>query len=296
MTGRVSLYARLICPLLVLFSVGVCAVAAQPDEFIARGTVCEDKSNGPQLWVGADGLMLPPGCDGVDVVGWDWSEVKGAHKFGGTRWGDFVVIGNYDHAQNEMALTRPAIPAMEYKGSGLDQQYAEDSSITPCKKPRGGWRVLDPDSTTQQSLEDTVELVESRRDYGSLWVDQSLNPVTEIRTEEDELAMNDPTKLILNVSVTGDPAKAEADIRKSWGGALCVSRQKYTARQLGKIQDAVSTRPEMLMAGGSDDFVELLVVWDDGSLQSELDEQYGRGMVRVISAIRPLKEDLPRSR
>lgn len=289
MAGRVSLYARLICPLVVLFVVGVSAVDAQPEEFIARGQVCEDKSDGPRLWVGADDLMLPPQCAGVDVVGWDWSTVQGAHKFGGVRWGDFVVIGNYDPAKNEMALTRPAIPAMEYKGSGLNQEYAGKASTTPCARPRGGWRVLDPELTTQESLHETIQVVESRRYYGSLWVDQSLNPVTEIRSEADELAMNDPTKLILNVSVTGDPARAETAIRTMWGGALCVSRQKYTDRELQRIADAVAERSGHLSSGVSHDFVDLEVVWDDGSLQSELDKQYGPRTVKVTSAIRPLR-------
>ena len=262
------------------------------DEYIARGMVCEDKSHGPQLWLGADALMDPPRCAGSDLVGWNWPKVKGVHELGTKRWGRFVVIGAYDPAKDAMTLTRPAIPEKQYKGDMLDRTHAEDGGTlaTPCKTPRGGWRVLNPALTNQQSLDRTAEAAATRPDYGSLWVDQSLNPVKEVKSEDDEMLMNDPTKLILNVAVTGDPAQAEADIRKTWGGALCVSRQKHTDRELRKIQDAVANRPGMLSAGGGHDSVELEVVWDDGSLQSELDKQYGPGIVKVTSAIRPLQE------
>lgn len=260
------------------------------DEFIAMGQVCQYKSQRPQLWVGADDLMTPTSCDGVHLVGWDWSKVTGEDTHGPVRWGDFVVVGTYDKSKREMTVTRTAVSSRDYKGDRFDGEDVEETSSTPCKKPEGGWRVLNAASTTQESLDETVLLVEARRDYGSVWLDHSPNPVQEIKTDADELLVNDPTKLILNVSVAGDPALAELDIRKTWGGALCVSRQEHAYRELQEIADAVSDHPDHLMSGVSHDSVDLTIVFDDGSLQSRLDERYGAGMVNVISAIRPLHE------
>ena len=43
----------------------------------------------------------------------------------------------------------------------------------------------------------------------------------------------------------------------------------------------------MLAAGTGRDRVDVEVIYDDGSLQRELDERLGAGMVAVTSALRP---------
>ncbi|MFP3813814.1 hypothetical protein, partial [Bacillus sp. SIMBA_005] len=61
----------------------------------AQTTVIDDGERPPQLCVTAD-EPLPPQCDGIDLVGWDWGSVGGAYEeHGGVRWGDYFVTGTY---------------------------------------------------------------------------------------------------------------------------------------------------------------------------------------------------------
>ena len=102
--------------------------------------------------------------------------------------------------------------------------------------------------------------------------------------------MNDPTKLVVNVRVVGDPAAAEAELRKVWGGALCVTEARRTEAELRRIQREVAKAPGMMTASSGRDVVDLEVAYDDGSLQQRFDEAYGEGVVRVSSAIFPVSD------
>ncbi|MPZ60687.1 MAG: hypothetical protein GEU93_05200 [Propionibacteriales bacterium] len=266
-------------------------VDGRQDEMIAESMVLEDGSHGPQLCLGGVMDSLPPQCGGPDLPGWDWKAVSGFDQSHGTRWGVFVVIGTYDRAAGTFTLTRPAVPAEEYDGTGLPE--AEDNEPvwhTPCPEPDGGWRVVDPALTSQHNFDQTMRAARARPDFGGLWVDQSINPAaTDGNQANGEERLNDPEQMILNVAVTGDPSAAEADLRRTWGGALCVSPAKYTERHLVRIQRQIRSTPDLLSSGIGDGRVEVTVVWDDGSLQAQLDEQYGAGAVVVSSALHPFQ-------
>jgi hypothetical protein len=118
-------------------------------------------------------------------------------------------------------------------------------------------------------------------------MDQSINPASRSRAKNAERLMNDPTRLIINVTVTGDSTAAEAKLRETWGGALCVSPAQYTEAELLHVLDEVTRMPGMLTAGTGRDRVDVEVIYDDGSLQRELDDRLGAGMVAVTSALRP---------
>jgi hypothetical protein len=262
-----------------------------PRELIARATVLEDRSHGPQLCLGGILESLPPQCGGPDLIGWDWDAVAGVEQAGDTRWGEFVVIGTYDQAAGTFTLTRPAVPAEEYDGSGLPTGRDLGTDLrTPCPAPEGGWRVVDPALTSEDNLSQTIQSAQARPDFGGLWVDQPINPAsTDGDTADDERRLNDPTRLIVNVAVTGDPEAAEADLRHTWGGALCVSRAEHTERELRRIQDRMSSLPDFLTSAVANDRVAVTVVWDDGSLQAALDERYGAGVIVVTPALQPLR-------
>ena len=157
---------------------------------------------------------------------------------------------------------------------------------SPCDEPEGGWRVLAPDLTTDATLNETMRRAQRFDDYAGSWVDQSINPAYADGIQvEDEMLMNDPRLLVVNVRVTGDPAAAEAALRETWGGALCVSAARYTEHELRAIQVDLGEAPGFISSGVDDDVVVLGVLYDDGSLQAWLDEEYGAGLVRVDSAL-----------
>jgi hypothetical protein len=259
----------------------------QPEELVGVATVLEEADHGPQLCLGGVAASLPPQCGGPEVTNWEWSAVDGADHVGGTRWGDYVVIGTY--ARGSFTLTRPAVPAEEYDGPLPGPAEDPDPWRTPCPAPEGGWHVLDPASTTDASLERVARTAQRLPGYAELWLDQSINPASRSDFDDEATAMlmNDPTKLVVNVRVTGDPAAAEAELRRVWGGALCVTRAAHTAKELRRIQRELQELPELLSSGSGRGVVDVTVVHDDGSLQRRLDEEYGAGLVRVSSALLP---------
>ena len=99
---------------------------------------------------------------------------------------------------------------------------------------------------------------------------------------------NDPTKLIINVAVTEDAEGAEATLRETWGGALCVSEAKYTESELNELAMELQKLPGVTTSSAADDVVEIGVLFDDGSLQAWADAAYGEGRVEITSTLVPL--------
>jgi hypothetical protein len=182
-----------------------------------------DDGDGAELCLGGVAESLPPQCGGPTLVGWNWDDHHGDFEdVSGVRWGEFVVTGTFDGT--EFAPTK-VVPADQYDGPPAGPR--PDFS-TPCPEPEGGWRVLDPEKTTEGSMSATLEAASRLPDYAGAWLDQSRNPASQ--SDKEEPGMNDPTKLTLNIRVTGDPARAEKELRKLWGGALCVSRAQHTEK------------------------------------------------------------------
>jgi hypothetical protein len=252
------------------------------------GTVLDD-GDGPELCLGPIMTSLPPQCSGPKLVGWDWSTVESEHR-AGSRWTgpEYVVTGTYDGTS--FTVTQQPIRSDEYDGPRSTRSYEEDDRLrTPCPEPQGGWRPVDPATTNHRSLQQVARAAERLDGYADLWWDQSVNPAHD-DPDADPGAMNDPTKLVVNVRVVGDPVSAEAELRKVWGGALCVTRAERTEAELRRIQDEVAGTPGMMTASSGRDVVELDVAYDDGSLQRQFDERYGAGVVRVHSAIFPVTD------
>jgi hypothetical protein len=144
-----------------------------------------------------------------------------------------------------------------------------------------------------------VRVAEALPDYGLLWVDQSINPYWDEWQESDgtpslevQQAMNDPRWTILNVGVTDDLARAEAAIREVWGGPLCVSKLANTFARLREVAEDLRDLPGNLTPqfGSISNRVELPVVHDDGSIQAWVDEEYGKDVVVVTSALEPVEQ------
>ncbi|MGB4776962.1 hypothetical protein [Microbacterium sp.] len=250
-----------------------------------------DRGTGAELCVGGVAQSLPPQCGGPLLIGWDWSTWDGQfEEVSGVRWGEFVVTGDYTVGSSEadagtftVAEVRPAT-ADDHSGS-------EPSDFgTPCPEPEGGWRVLDESTTTPEARDEVFARAEALEGYSVSWVDQSPNPAAAAE-QPDEWAMNDPALTIVNVAVVGDTAAAEAALREVWGGMLCVTTAECTAAELDAVAEEVvsSSVPGFLGGGrnGIDETIGVWVVYDDGTLQSRYDQQYGPGVVEVQSALVP---------
>ena len=264
------------------------AVPAAAGEVTTRYavTVLDDEDSGPQMCLGGVADSFPPQCGGPDLIGWRWADHRGGFETaGGVRWGEFVLTGTFDGRALHVTSVEPPEAAPAYP--------VEPLRGTPCPAPPGGWQVVDPDLTTEQTMNEAFALAARLPDYSQAWMDQSVNPAFdpsgEVRPEEVE-KMNDPGRIILNVAVTGDLQEAEAALRETWGGALCVSEGLVTEERRLEIQEALLDEEFGFlggMGGGGPEPLELVVVHDDGSIQAWLDREHGAGVVEVRSALQP---------
>lgn len=244
--------------------------AAENGTVRSTGTVMVlDDGSGPQLCLGVLGASMPPQCEGLEVTGWDWADHPEHKEVGGTRWGGFQVTGILNDTTFAMTEALPADDASDAPA----EEVVDFSS--PCPEPEGGWKVLDPERTTFETQEATVSAAHRLPGYSDLWLDQT----------RVARPMNDPRKLILNVRVTGDPAAAEKELRKTWGGMLCVSRATVSQEELDDIQDELADQPHYVSSGLSRGAIHLRVLLDDGGLQQRLDETYGKGTVILDGAV-----------
>jgi hypothetical protein len=242
-------------------------------------TVLESPDHGPQLCQ-AVAESYPPQCGGSDVVGWDWADVEGEETAGGTIWGTYQVTGTWDGSR--LTLTeRPAPPQAQELNGGVDLS-------TPCPEPAGGWQVADEATTTDEALGMAQERANSLPGFAGLWIDQSINPASGQGNPEED-AMNDPTKLILNVRFSQDLEGAEAALREVWGGALCVSPADRSLADLQAIQAEVSEADvTMSSINQTANTVEVQVTVADPALQADYDARYGEGAVTVTGWLQPV--------
>jgi hypothetical protein len=241
-----------------------------------------DSGTGPQL-CSAVAESYPPQCSGLPIEGWSWKDNPMHESASGTRWGSFALVGTFD---GEAFTVTDATPAALYDPMA---EPDEPSLTTPCEEPDGGWKVLDPSKTTPETMDATFVAASALPDYASAWMDQSINPAS---TSDDpavqESEMNDPELTIINVVVTGDPAAAEAELRRTWGGMLCVSTAEVTEREMLAIQEDLSDLPGLQSSGSVEtDVLDATVLFDDGSIQEWADATYGEGRVRISSLLVP---------
>jgi hypothetical protein len=250
--------------------------------FRAYATVLEKGNGGPQLCLGGVATSLPPQCGGPPVVGWQWAKI--AHEeAAGVRWGSFVVVGHFDGKR--FTLTEPARPD---DGTGpRPASPALPDFRTPCPAPSGGWVPVDPAGATEDALQRATGVAEAQSGYAALWIDQN---ETATATGPTPGADNDPARIILNVSTTGDVAAMRQALRAVWGGNLCVSKGRRTDAELRGVQSALDGTPGMLSSSADtvDGWVDLTVVLATTLHQRQLDAAHGPGVVRLIGALEPL--------
>jgi hypothetical protein len=240
------------------------------------GTVLESEAHGPELCLGGVATSLPPQCSGIPLVGWDWDKVEGEQKAQKTTWGEYQVTGTYDG--KVLTPTEPPGPA-KYSESAIEIKSA-------CPEPAGGWQRPDPKRANHDQLARANTAAQAQPDFAGLWIVDPNKPVGE---------RQDMSQVILNVAFTGDLERHTKELRKHWGGALCVVQRARTEAELIKIQESLQpilTELGLVFLGSSGDVVagvvRVDVVFADASQQAKLDEKFGAGVVLLTSRLRPV--------
>jgi hypothetical protein len=237
-------------------------------------TVLEDASHGPQMCFNV-ATSLPPQCGGIDLVGWSWDDVE--HEAAqGTRWGSYRVTGRFEGDEFEVTEVDDAQPV------ATNPTPKKRGDHTPCEEPAGGWVPVDAAKATDAAMQAASDLAQRSPDFAGLWIDQG--PV------ESEATANDPRRFILNVAFTGEVDEHTTRLREVWGGALCVSKARYSQAQLNEIQ-AQLMKSSQFVSSGIDVYtnsvtVELAVATEEQ--QKEMDAKYGVGAFVLSGRLRPI--------
>lgn len=254
--------------------------APADQRYATTTTVLESADHGPQACLSGVAESLPPQCTGPDVVGWDWGTVDGEQTAAGTTWGTFHVVGTWDGER--LTLTEPPRAPQPVPDEAMDFS-------TPCEAPPGGWRPVDPATSTDAALEDAVAYARSTSDFGGLWVDQSAGHREADALDEE--SADDPQRLVLNVRFSDDVERHESELRRRWGGALCVTPAERPLSELQAAQREVHDELPGVLGSGIDEVdgvVDVTVPVADPATQVALDERYGEGVVRLSGVMRPV--------
>lgn len=217
-----------------------------------------DDGDGPEL-CHAVAESMPPQCSGPEITGWDWAAHPEHEDQGGVRWGSFHLTGTFDGATFAVG---EAIPAALY--DAMNEPQPEPLG-TPCAEPDGGW-VVDEARRSPEDLDATLNAAAALPGYAMAWLDDQ----------------------VVNVAVTEDTAGAEATLRETWGGPLCISGAELSEGDLQAMQAEINKLPGLLTSGADrPDHVAVDVLVDDGSIQEWADATYGEGRVTVTSALVP---------
>ncbi|MFI7617543.1 hypothetical protein ACIBP6_40610 [Nonomuraea terrae] len=277
----------LVAVLVALAACGTAPAATAPaTRYQADATVLADARHGPQLCAGVL-ESLPPQCGGPDIIGWDWNAVEHSHRRG-TRWGEYRVVGTWDGER--LTLTEPARPAEPH-----DAPRDQTSFTTPCPKPAGGRRTVDPAKATQEAMAAAIARAEQLPGYAGSRLDQSYLEEIDGYDSDDprsvERHADDPERLVLNLRFTGDPGAHEPAIRELWGGALCLSRAEHTAAELRTVQEKVRQELTGAYSVSADEragHVRVGVWVATSELQRQVDATYGKGLVVLDGYLKPV--------
>ncbi|MFT4220381.1 MAG: hypothetical protein QM611_07700 [Microbacterium sp.] len=256
--------------------------------------VIGDDDEGAKACLGAIFASVPAQCDGTPLVGWDWSEHEGEYSDEFHRpEGEFFITGWWDPATETLAPTEVG-NGRDFDWSTKPEPDDDVDFTTRCPEPAGGWHVLDEATTTDKAMDRVFRRATKLDGYTSSWMDSSLEPdptpeeIAAMERGESTTSWNKPELMIVNVMVAGDVAAAEAELRKVWGGMLCVTAAERSRREIRAItKEIIEVAPGFITTSGetAGEDIVVTVVYDDGSLQREVDSRYGTGVVRIQSTL-----------
>src|SRR6478609_1267640 len=216
-----------------------------------------DDGDGPEMCLGAVAASSPPQCSGPALAGFDWGDA-GSEEAGGVRWGSYALTGTFDGSTFTVG---DAIPAALYDTTAAPEP---EPLAAACDEPT----TTDTAKATPEDLDATLAAASALPTYATSWL----------------------TGDTINVAVTEDAEGAETELRKTWGGPLCVTTVERTDADLNAInQELQAELGDQLLTSGSTspDSLDAQVVYDDGSIQEWADATWGDGLVRVSSALEP---------
>src|SRR6478735_1643358 len=219
-----------------------------------------DDGDGPEMCLGAVAASSPPQCSGPALAGFDWGDA-GSEEAGGVRWGSYALTGTFDGSTFTVG---DAIPAALYDTTAAPEP---EPLAAACDEPT----TTDTAKATPEDLDATLAAASALPSYASAWL-----------TGDDTV----------NVAVTDDAEGAEAELRRTWGGKLCVTTVERTDADLNEVnQELQAALGDQLLTSGSTtpDSLDAQVVFDDGSIQEWADATYGDGLVRIGSALVPVE-------
>ena len=217
-----------------------------------------DAGDGPELCLGAVAESYPPQCSGPALADFDWGDV-GSEEAAGVRWGSYALTGAYD---GSTFTVTDAIPAALYDTTAEPQA---EPLAAACDEPT----TTDTAKATPEDLDATLAAASALPSYASAWL----------------------TGNTINVAVTEDAEGAETELRRTWGGMLCVTTVERTDADLNEVnQELQAALGDQLLTSGSTrpDSLDAQVVYDDGTVQEWADATYGDGLVRISSALVPV--------
>jgi hypothetical protein len=217
-----------------------------------------DDGDGPEMCLGGVAESYPPQCGGPALTDFEWGDV-GFEEASGVRWGSYALTGTFD---GTAFTVTDAIPAALYDVMAEPEQ---DPLAAACDDAT----TTDTAKATPEDMDATLAAASALPTYATAWL----------------------TGNTINVAVTEDADGAEAELRRTWGGMLCVTTVERTEADLNAInQELQGALGERLLTSGSfaPDSLDAQVVFDDGSIQDWADETYGDGLVRISSALVPV--------
>jgi len=148
--------------------------------------------------------------------------------------------------------------------------------------------VPDPARRSERYLEPVDRVARAAPDFAGLWLSY-LEPMGGNVAE-------DPGEFVLNVAFTGELAGHQAELRRRWGGRLCVTRQQRSYRQLLRIQrelqgDVGADLGLRVLGTGireSANAVSLMVVVLEERARAAIEARYGSGAVQTTAVLTPV--------
>lgn len=264
------------------------AVPAASGKVTGLGMVM-DSGDGTTICLGPIGESYPPSCAGTPLSGWDWKRVEGFEDISGVKFGMFAVTGTWDGTT--LTVTDPPVSAALYDPAP-DPGYVR-TVATRCETPAEGWAVSDPATANANALERANAVAAKQSGYVSAWTDQFAEVSIPDHPTDPDPDMGDdgavgPLPLVLNVLVDGDVEAATAAVQKVWGGALCVTAPEHKQGDLETVAAELGHLPGADSAVAQNDRVVVTCLFDDGSLQAYADDAYGKDVVIISPALRPL--------
>ncbi len=278
-TGRGRISIGMLASVLLAGCATTTSTASAPEpveiqRYTVTATVLESPEHGPQLCLGGVLESYPPQCGGPDVVGLDWADVDSEESANGTTWGEYGLTGTWDG--DALTLTEPPAPPER-----VEPDHSVDIFASPCEPPAGGWTVVDAATATERDMQAAISYARARAEHAGVWLD-SLSDVAEERPF-------DPTDVVLNARFTGDLESHEAQLRRLWGGPLCVTfadrpldELNAVARRLHDDLDAISSGADEITG-----VVTVTVPVADEQLRAEIRAEYG-DFVEVEARLRPV--------